>query len=178
MKKMNTVVFVALLAVALILPAFVGAQDPQNQGTRDTSALSSSEEPGESFVNTNLLYFPVSPCRIIDTRSASPITGGTQRDFFAAGLCGIPYPAAKAVMMNITATQATGPGYLRAFAWPEAVPTAAVLNYGIIPGLNAIGNAAIIPICDNDIQFCTAHLSIWVSKTTHVVVDVMGYFRQ
>ena len=179
MKRMTTIVFIGLLALALIVPAFAYAENPQDQGPRDPAAMPTSGDVEESFVGTNLLYFPVPPCRIIDTRvSGGPIIGGTQRNFIASGLCGIPFPQAKAVMMNIVATQSAGAGNLRAFAYPEAVPFAAVLNYGIIPGLNAIGNAAIIPICDNTTHTCSYDLSIWVSTTTHVVVDVMGYFRQ
>jgi hypothetical protein len=125
-------------------------------------------------------YAPMTPCRIIDTRISQggygKITGGTQRNFIVTDLCGVPFGPAKALMINIAATEATGPGNLRAFAYPDPVPFAAVLNYGVIPGLNAISNAAIIPICDNNIQTCDFDLSIWVSRTTDVVIDVMGYF--
>jgi M6 family metalloprotease-like protein len=127
-----------------------------------------------------LVYNSVSPCRIIDTRisqgGAGPIPGGTQRNFDVAGLCGVSFGPAKAVMINIAATNSTGSGNLRAFAYPEGLPFAAVLNYGSVSGLNAISNAAIIPICNNDIQICSRDLSIWVKTTTDVVVDVMGYF--
>jgi hypothetical protein len=129
----------------------------------------------------DLVYNPVLPCRIIDTRisqgGAGPIIGGTQRNFSVAGLCGVPLGSAKAVMINIAAVNATGMGNLRAFAYPESVPFSATLNYGIIPGLNAISNAAIIPICDTDMYACPQDLSIWVSTTTDAIVDVLGYFE-
>ena len=67
-------------------------------------------------------------------------------------------------------------GNLRAFAYPEPKPFASTLNYGIIPGLNAISNATVIPICDTDVNTCSYDLSIYVYKTTDVVVDVLGYF--
>jgi hypothetical protein len=79
-------------------------------------------------------------------------------------------------MVNIVATNANGMGNLRAFAYGDVLPFAATLNYGIIPGLNAISNAAIIPICNADDSPCPLDLSIWVSTTTDVIVDVMGYF--
>jgi hypothetical protein len=136
-------------------------------------------KPFEVYAD-GLNYAAVEPCRIIDTRisqgGSGPIIGGTQRDFLAAYLCNVPFGPAKAVMINIAATNSTASGNLRAFAYPESVPFAAVLNYGSIPGLNAISNAAIIPICNNDIQSCSFDLSIWASRTTDVVVDVMGYF--
>ena len=127
-----------------------------------------------------LVFTSVTPCRIIDTRlsngGAGPIPGGTRRNFIVTGLCGVPHGPAKALMVNIAATNSTGMGNLRAFAYPKIKPTASTLNYGIIPGLNAISNAAVIPICDIDAYYCPRDLSIWVSTTTDVVVDVLGYF--
>jgi subtilisin family serine protease len=130
----------------------------------------------------DLVYFSVTPCRIADTRfsqgGSGPIIGGTQRSFYATGLCGVPFGFAKAVMINIAATNATGMGNLRAFAYPEPKPFAATSNYGIIPGLNAISNAVVVPICDANVHSCSRDLSIWVSRTTDVVIDVMGYFKK
>ena len=128
-----------------------------------------------------LRYTSVTPCRIVDTRisqgGAGPIIGGTQRNFSAAGICGVPSGPAKAVMINITAVNATGTGHLRAFAYPASKPFAATLSFGAVPQLGqGIANAAIIPICDTAASSCFYDLSIWVSKTTDVVVDVMGYF--
>ena len=151
-----------------------------------TDAEGSDTKIKENFINVTtaipgaLSYASVPPCRIIDTRisqgGSGPIQGGTQRNFSVAGLCDVPSGQAKAVMINISAVNTIGMGNLRAFAYPQPVPFAALLNYGIIPGLNAISNAAIIPICDTDVYSCPLDLSIWVSTTTDVVVDVMGYF--
>ena len=141
-----------------------------------TADISISDSNG----GAGLVYNPLSPCRIIDTRSsqggAGPISGGTQRNFSVTSLCGIPSGATKAVSINIAATNAVGTGNLRAFAWPGAVPSTAILNYGMVPGLTAIGNAANVPICDADVHACSWDLSIWVSRTTDIIVDVLGYF--
>lgn len=130
--------------------------------------------------SVGLVFNSLTPCRIIDTRDShggmGPIIGGSQRDFSVVGVCDIPSGAAKALMINIAATNATGMGNLRACAYPKPVPFAAFLNYGIAPGLNSISNAGIIPICDTDTHSCPLDLRIWVSETTDVVVDVMGYF--
>lgn len=134
----------------------------------------------KTMISGGLSFEPLRPCRIIDTRisqgGVGPIIGGTQRDFSVAGLCEIPYNTAKALMINIVSTNATGMGNLRAFAYPTPVPFAAFLNYGVIPGLNAIANAGIIPLCDTEVYACPPDLSIWVSTTTDVVIDVLGYF--
>jgi hypothetical protein len=128
-----------------------------------------------------LEYFTVKPCRIVDTRisqgGSGPIPGGTKKSYYAAGLCGVPYPEAKAVMINIAAVNATATGHLRAFAYPKPKPFAATLSFGKVAQLGqGIANAAIVPICNADTDTCYLDLSIYVSKTTDVVIDVMGYF--
>jgi hypothetical protein len=86
-----------------------------------TADISISGSSGE-----NLLFNSVTPCRIVDTRisqgGTGPISGGTQRSFIATGLCGVPSGSAKAVMVNVTAVNATGSGYLTVFAYPETKP--------------------------------------------------------
>jgi hypothetical protein len=145
--------------------------------------------PGGASVD--LTYTPVNPCRIIDTRVAGgAITSATRRAFHVAGDaslgsqggspsgCNVPYGPATAVMVNIAATQSTGAGNLRAFAWasPEPpTPNAVVLNYGVVSGLNAIANGIAVPICGGG---CSFDLFIYASTTTHVVADVVGYFAR
>ena len=153
----------------------------------DTKTVYPQESPPETGrelseygKRKDLVYNSVTPCRIVDTRisqgGSGPISSGTQRNFVATGLCGVPHGPAKALMINIVATNVTGMGNLRAFPYPNLKPFAASLNYGSIPGLNAISNAAVIPICNTDLYPCPVDLSIWVSTTTDVVVDIMGYF--
>jgi hypothetical protein len=146
-----------------------------NYGNNDTTGWDAASILVTEASPPNLLFTAVTPCRIIDTRisagGAGPIPGGTQRNFSVVGSCGVP-SVAKALSINIASVNATGAGNLRAFAYGDAVPNTAVLNYGQIPGLFAITNAAVVPIC----SACTWNLSIFVSKTTDVVVDVMGYF--
>jgi len=127
----------------------------------------------------DLSYNSVTPCRIVDTRisqGGGTIIGGAQRNFIATGLCGVPHGPAKAMMVNITAVNATGSGYLTVFSYPGTPPITSVLNYGIVSGLPAIANGVITPICETDINTCPYDLSIYVYRTTDVVVDVLGYF--
>jgi hypothetical protein len=147
--------------------------------------------------SADLVYTPVEPCRIIDTRpGVAPITGGTQRDFYVAGDasaredfaaqggnatgCGIPFGPATAAVINLTAVGATGPGNLRAFAWDSPAPsppTASAVNFGVVSGLNAIANGIAIPLCDNSTTMCSYDLIVFASTTVHVVADVVGYYR-
>jgi len=147
-------------------------------GTVMTADISTSGSSGSE----NLLFNSVTPCRIVDTRiskgGTGPIPSGTQRNFIATGLCGVPHGPAKAAMVNITAVNATGSGYLTVFAYPESRPTISILNYGLIPGFPAIANGVIVPICDTAINTCPYDFSIYAYSTTDVVVDVMGYFAK
>jgi hypothetical protein len=140
----------------------------------------------------NLVYTPIVPCRVIDTRAGGgTMAGGSQRSFYVAGTagfpgqggvaggCGVPEGATAAVL-NIVAVTPAGPGNLRAYAYDEplpAVPTAAVLNYGSVSGLPAIANGTVVPICDPLTMTCTLDLIVFAAvSSVDVVVDVAGYF--
>jgi hypothetical protein len=134
---------------------------------------------GQNF--QDLVYTPVTPCRIVDTRRAvdEALAGGAVRlfDVDASNLtaqggsatgCGIPLAVAQAVTMTIVAVQPAGPGYLTAFGL-TARPLSSVLNYA---ANDVIANTAIIPVVPgggND-------FALFSLATTHVVVDVLGYF--
>lgn len=139
----------------------------------------------------DLVYTPIPPCRIVDTRVAGGVMSpGNSRDFavtgtgFAfqggvAGSCGVPFGPATAVMLNFVATSTAGPGHLQAWPYAGAVPVASILNYGAVTGLAAIANGLAIPICDPAATTCgwdfTAMSSV---SATHLVVDVVGYFSK
>jgi hypothetical protein len=149
--------------------------------------------PGDT--GADLVYTPVTPCRIFDTRlGGGPIAANTQRNFYVAGTggfpaqggnaggCGIPYGAATSVIVNFAVVNVAGAGNLRAWAVASpqpAAPTASVLNYGNVAGLVALANGIAVPICDPAVTSCVAgdlRLQADVSGT-NVVADVVGYFR-
>lgn len=132
----------------------------------------------------DFVYTPVTPCRIVDTRSATAgaITGDTTRSFDVdgtnfstqggfAGSCAIPSGVAKAVVMTITVTQPNAAGWFTAWAVGGAKPLISVLNYDA----NAtIANTTIVPVnpgAGND-------FSLYSYATAHAVIDVMGYFAR
>jgi hypothetical protein len=132
----------------------------------------------------DLQFTAVQPCRIYDTRAGSgvqgqgtgPIGAGQTRNIDvthgAAPACGIS-PQAGAVVMNFIAVAPAGPGHLVAWPFGTTVPTASVLNYSNVPGLN-IANGVVQPICSPG---CTHDLNVVPGvSATHVVIDVLGYF--
>ncbi len=148
--------------------------------------------------STNLLYTPVTPCRVFDTRNsvAGILAGDTQRKFFIAGEgttrftnqggnsggCGIPFGSATAVMINFAAVTPTGAGNLRAWASSDnlrsVAPFAAAMNYGT--AMHALANGVAIPICNPAVTSCASgDLTLQADVSgVHMVGDVVGYFRK
>lgn len=134
---------------------------------------------GDNF--RDLVYTPVTPCRIVDTRNAvaGALAGGVTRlfDVDSSNLttqggsstgCGIPLGVAQAVTMTIVAVPPAGPGHLTAWGL-TAQPLSSVLNYA---GNDVIADTAIIPVVPGGGD----DFALVSVATTHVVVDVLGYF--
>jgi hypothetical protein len=141
-------------------------------------------EPGPDALGQNfqdLVYTPVKPCRIVDTRNAlaGALAGNTIRLFEvdAGDLsdqggsvvgCGIPLAVAQAVEVTIVAVQPASDGFLTAFGLGEQ-PRTSVLNYS---ANQVIADTAIIPVVPGG----GPDFSVFSLATTHVVVDVLGFF--
>jgi hypothetical protein len=139
-------------------------------------------------------YVPITPCRLVDTRliggsPGTPLQPALPQDFRvtasnlsnqggnAAG-CGVPGTATSA-MVNIVAVFPTGPGYFGVWAYPSPAPASptSVLNFGAVSGLPAIANAIAIPTCDANTATCYYDFTVVArGSSTHLVVDVVGYF--
>jgi hypothetical protein len=147
---------------------------------------------GAAPTQTNLVYNPVTPCRVADTRFAiGPIAANTTRNFQVTGNnlsaqggsstgCGIP-TGATSVVLNFVAVDPAGSGDLRETAYGTAMPNAAVLTYWKDGVLNAnMSNGLPVPICDIAAPpsgGCTFDFVLQAdAATTHVVIDVTGYF--
>jgi hypothetical protein len=129
-------------------------------------------------------FFPLTPCRVIDTRNAVGPQGGpalaanTVRSFTIIGIngCGVPNTA-QAAAINITAIQATDNGDLRVFPYLAPVPLASVINFSTADF--ALANGAIIPLANSGGIDISVQTDMPPASTGHVhfVVDVTGYFQ-
>ena len=118
------------------------------------------------YLPANAPYSAVVPTRAVDSRRGLPLQAGSQTGVQIGGLFGVPVNAAAAVL-NITATEPVGPGHLRVFPCGQPLPNASTLNY---PHSASVANGAIIaPGTFGDV-------CIYTSTTTHVLVDVVGFF--
>jgi hypothetical protein len=169
MKKLFLIGF---LAAILLIPAIVMAEEYTIGEPRDVTG---EFEEGAPINWTNLWYETVTPRRCFNTQLLyGIILSNSTVSARLNTLCGIPWPKAKAVHINMAVFNASGPGNLRAYAWGDPIPFAATLNYGSIPGLFAISNAAIIPLCG--LSSCSYDIKFWVSRSCNFIVDAMGYF--
>src|SRR5262245_39142421 len=165
-----------LLVLVIVSVSVLGWITTANTATLGNSAV-------------DLVYSPVTPCRIIDTRvMGGAILPALLRDFVVAGTqdfeaqggtvggCGIP-DTATAAMLNFIAVNATGPGDLRVWPFGQPVPLASVINYAAVPGLN-IANGAVVSLCDPATTACPFDMRVQAdANATHLVVDVMGFFQ-
>ena len=119
-----------------------------------------------------LQFSPVASCRLVDTRPAyggsGPIQGGTLENFAVPQLggCNIPTTAA-AYSLNVTVVPQGPLGYLTIWPTGEARPVVSLMN-SLDGRIKA--NAAIVSAGAN------AAVSVYVTNTTNVVIDIDGYF--
>ena len=125
---------------------------------------------------SGLQFYPVTPCRVADTRSGAGKTGafgppsmaaGSQRTFpIPAGSCGIPTTAA-AYSLNFTAVPKGPLGLLTTWPAGQAQPNVSTLNSytGTV-----VANAAIVPAGAN------GAIAVYTSDATDVLFDINGYF--
>ncbi|HVG11046.1 MAG TPA: PKD domain-containing protein [Thermoanaerobaculia bacterium] len=118
-------------------------------------------------------FYTVAPCRLLDTRSGSAVQSGTDRvlDVDAVTACGVS-PLATSVAINVTITQPTGQGHLIAYPGSMAQPpVTSTVNFR--SGMTRSNNALLALSGDGRIKL---RPSVTGGGTTHVIVDVVGYF--
>jgi outer membrane protein assembly factor BamB len=114
-------------------------------------------------------YTPLSPARILDTRTTqTPVGPGSTIDVSATDQGGVPVAGVTAVVVNLTATDSTAGSYLTAYPTGALLPVASNLNFG--PG-QTIPNLVVVKL-GSDGKFSLYN----AQGFTHVVVDIVGYF--
>jgi hypothetical protein len=140
------------------------------------------------FTNS-LVYTPIRPCRIVDTRGTGARTGimapGVARifDLTTQGLTegqggdtvcpDVPSFSHFGWDANITATQHTADGGLQVWGFTGPVPSTSLLNF-FATGY-AVANNGAITGCDG----CTDDIVISAfGSPAHVIVDLMGFYER
>jgi hypothetical protein len=123
--------------------------------------------------SAQLEFYPVTPCRVVDTRNPGGtfggpfITGNTSRTFpLPTGSCNLP-STAQAYSLNLTVVPQVPLGYLT--AWPTGQTQPGTANLSSTTG-TVTSNAAIVP------AGTSGSINVYASNSTDLIVDVDGYF--
>jgi hypothetical protein len=165
---------------AVFLAALVGAWFPATSGAQ--------------VLDEGLIFHPVAPCRVFDTRPGQggpgPLAPGVPFPFHIVGStsnfgaqggntggCSVPgylgsTPRVKAAMLNFVAVNPQGAGNLRAWPADQAVPNASIINYTTATN---IANGVIVPV-SQDAQEGQDIMLRADGAGTNVLADVLGYF--
>lgn len=148
-----------------------------NTAALDPQALGSS--------TADLVYTPITPCRIVDSRIAGGrLSANVTKTFDVDGQnasspsfaaqggssagCGVPYGVSYAVAMTITSVHPSTSGFFTAWGLGTK-PNSSVLNFAYD---TAAANTTILPVvpgAGND-------FSVASSTASDIVIDVVGYF--
>jgi cyclophilin family peptidyl-prolyl cis-trans isomerase len=111
-------------------------------------------------------FFPIAPCRVVDTRADSIMNGGASRTLSLTTTCGLPTTAG-AYSLNLTVQPPNALGYLTAWATGQPRPNVSTLNESkaIVTANSAIVSAG-----------SEGSISVFVLNDTHLIIDVNGYF--
>jgi len=163
-----------IAATATVAVGSDGYIDLYNDSTGTTDLIA---DVSGYYTQTSASGFtPLSPARILDTRSTlgghdSALASDDALTLTIAGADGgdLPSSGITAVALNLTATNETANGDLVAYADGATEPSTSSLNY--FSGVN-IANYAIVPVGSN------GKIEIYNNSTgtTNVIADVSGYF--
>ena len=140
-------------------------------------------------LDKDLVFTPITPCRLFDTRVSQGGTGGIfaggtkgfavwgQTSFAsqggAASNCGLTANAdTAAVAVNLTVVMPTAGGYITAYPAGVVLPTAATVNFN---AGDIKGNFTIVKVQQTGVA---PNLNIYSSSTTDVVGDVVGFYSR
>jgi hypothetical protein len=113
-------------------------------------------------------FYTVPPCRLVDTRSASPLAAGVPASIPVVGSCGIP-SGAVAVVINATVISPTATGQLKLYPSGLFSPQTTVVSFS---AQRNRASFAIVPLgLKEEID------TVISAGTAHLVLDVTGYFR-
>lgn len=160
----------------LLVPRVSGSSLPPAKPSED-----SAQALGDS--TSDLVYVPVTPCRLLDTRLAGgPIGASSARGFEVTAVtdyvaqggsatnCGVGNVAGvAAAVINFTVVDPAFAGFVTAHAFGSPMPLAATVNYATG---EIRGNLSVVPLAaapGNDI-------SVFTFAPTQLVGDIVGYF--
>jgi len=149
------------------------------------SPLASLDPLALGSTTSQLVFTPIPPCRIADTRfrPGGPLfpfvtnTFDLTTDAFGkaqggqTSCPGLPSFSFYGWSVNLTATNYSTSGFLQVWPYLGSIPATSILNFG--PPLPAIANSSTLTGCYG----CANDINVRSSVTTDLILDVYGYFE-
>jgi alpha-tubulin suppressor-like RCC1 family protein len=129
--------------------------------------------PAPPLPTTNR-FVPLPPSRVLDTRSGlgaarRPVAAETEIVLQVAGQGGVPATGATAVVLNITADQAAGAGYVTVYPADVAIrPEVSSLN--LVRADQTVANLVTVQLSAN------GAVRLFSTVSTELLADVAGYY--
>ncbi len=139
--------------------------DVQGYFSADTTPAAGAQGP--------LGFQTVSPCRLADTRSSSPLVAGAPRAFTAQGVCGVPAGAAVA-SLHVGVPGSAYSGSIALYPSDIAAPGTTTINFQ--SGISGLRNDARVSLSPTAPDF-TALFSATAGASVDAYFDVNGYFK-
>ena len=153
-------------AVAAIIPAGTGGAI-NAYATNTTDLILDINGYFVSSIDSTLAFYPLTPCRLYDTRGGNYLHAQQTVNFSIPGICDIPTNA-QAYVFNLTALPLHGSlNYLT--AWPAGQPQPATSTLNAPTGA-VTANAAIVQ------GGTSGAISVFAYDDTNLIIDVNGYF--
>ena len=112
-------------------------------------------------------FHGLAPKRVLDTRETATPGAGDYVWVTLGGVAGVP-TTATAVVLNVTATDARGDGYVTVFPWGDDLPNTS--NVNIERFGHTVPNLVTVRLGDD------GKVGIFTSVSTNLLVDVFGYY--
>lgn len=137
-----------------------------------TSNFVSNRSPSRNPRFPTSRYVSLDPIRLFDTRSAAPPSGGlapgSTLDVQVTDRVGIPTSGVSAVVLNVTATNSQGPGFVTVS--PTGAPRPLTSNLNLTGPGQTIPNLVTVPVGDD------GKVSFYSLSGVDLLADVAGYF--
>jgi uncharacterized repeat protein (TIGR03803 family) len=164
-----------LKANAAIVPAGIPNGSVSVYATNTTDVVLDINGYFRTSNASTLAFYPLAPCRVVDTRSSNGplggpyLSGGQERDFpVLQSNCGLP-GSAVAYSFNFTVVPKTTGGVAYLTVWPEGQTRPVVSTLNDLTN-TIVANAALVPAGTG------GTVATYATNDTDLVIDTNGYF--
>ncbi|TWP32715.1 M15 family metallopeptidase [Leekyejoonella antrihumi] len=115
---------------------------------------------------TGAAYGPLTPSRMLDTRTGLEPQAGSTTRLQVTGRGGVPKTGVAAVVLNVTAVDPSGPGFIAVYPAGASRPTTSNLNYAtgqVVAGMTIVKVGV------------SGQVDLYTPASTNILVDIAGW---